>query len=73
MIKVEKVMDVKDFKAWSGGRDTLDTIIEHGKTDELNELIDELYQDGITDVALNDLLWFESDWLFETLGIDTEE
>lgn len=73
MIKVEKVMDVKDFKAWSGGRDTLDTIIEHGKADELNELINELYQDGITDVTLNDLLWFESDWLFETLGIDTEE
>lgn len=73
MIKVEKVMDVKDFKAWSGGKDTLDTIIEHEKTDELNELIGELYQDGITDVALNDLLWFESDWLFETLGIDTEE
>lgn len=73
MIKVEKVMDVKDFKAWSGGKDTLDTIIEHEKTDELNELIGELYQDGITDTTLNDLLWFESDWLFETLGIDTEE
>ena len=62
-----------NFDAWSGATDTQDRIINEGKADEFDNLIEELYPDGLTETTLNDLLWFEDEWIFEMLGIETEE
>ena len=62
-----------NFDAWSGAVETKNTIIEKGFADEFDNLIEELYPDGLTETHLNDILWFEEDWIFETLGITTEE
>jgi len=64
---------LKNFKAWSGAKDTKETILNNNKGEEFDNLIEELYPDGLTDTQLNDLLWFESDWIFEQLGISEEE
>ena len=66
-------LSLRNFDAWSGAVDTKETIIDAGKEKEFNSLIDELYPDGLTDTQLNDLLWFEEDWLFEMLGIEIDE
>lgn len=66
-------LDLRTFEAWNGGRITLDRIIEEGKCNTLEYMLDELYPDGMTDTQLNDLLWFDRDWLYETLGISDEE
>lgn len=47
-------------------------IEEEGKEEEFNQLIEELYPDGLTDTELNDLLWFDDKWIYETLGIEEE-
>ena len=47
-------------------------IIGNNKVDEFDFLIEELYPDGLTETQLNDILWFEEDWICETLGIDNE-
>ena len=78
--KVEKKMNkksfqihqensIRDFKAWSGAVDTQREIIDQGKADAFDALIEELYPQGINKTQLNDLLWFESDWIYETLGM----
>lgn len=64
---------IVNFDAWSGAKETKETIINNCKVDEFENLIDELYPDGLTDTQLNDLLWFESDWIFEQLGINPDE
>jgi hypothetical protein len=61
-----------NFDAWSGAKETKQTILDNGKEDAFDSLIDELYPDGIDETKLNDILWFESEWIYETLGI-TEE
>ena len=66
-------LSLRNFDAWSGAVDTKETIIDAGKEKEFDFLIDELYPDGLTDTQLNDLLWFEEDWLFEMLGIEIGE
>lgn len=66
-------LDLRNFKAWSGAVDTKETIINEGKADEFDQLIEEFYPDGLTDTQLNDMLWFEEDWIYEMLGIDIEE
>ena len=65
-------VSVRNFDAWSGARDTKDLIIGNNKVDEFDFLIKELYPDGLTETQLNDILWFEEDWICETLGIDNE-
>lgn len=62
-----------DFNAWSGAKDTKETIIKANKQDEFDALIEELYPDGVDETMLNDILWFDSEWIFETLGIKTDE
>ena len=40
---------------------------------EFENLINELYPDGIDATTLNDILWFEDQWIFEALNIEIEE
>lgn len=64
---------IEGYKPWSGAISTWDEIEEANKVDELEYLLEELYPEGITDTQLNDLLWFESDWIYESLGITEED
>ena len=72
-MKITSEMSLKNFKAWSGAKDTLSKLIELDKCDELEFILDDLYPDGLTETQLNDILWFEDEWIYETLGIETEE
>ena len=71
-MKITSEISLKNFKAWSGAKDTLNKLIELDKCEDLEFILDDLYPDGLTDTQLNDILWFESDWIYETLGIEEE-
>ena len=64
--------DIHNFDAWSGGIYTKNKIIEAGLGDAFNRLIDEIFlgKEYITDTEMNDLLWFEADYIFQNLGLD---
>ena len=66
-------LDLNSFEAWSGAKDTLDRIQREGKCAELENILEELYPDGMTETELNDLLWFDSESVYEWLGIRSEE
>ena len=76
-MKIISEISVSEFEAWCGAKDTLQVIIDNNKESEFDLLIEELYPDGLTDTQLNDILWFEEEWIFESLGIsedgETEE
>lgn len=67
---IKSEMNLSEFNAWSGARGNLDIIIEEGKAEELEGILEELYPEGMTATELNDILWFDDEWLFETLGIE---
>ena len=64
---------LQNFNAWSGAVETKKAIIDADKAEEFEQLIEELYPDGLTETALNDLLWFDSEFIFESLGMSEEE
>lgn len=68
---IKSDISLENFNAWSGGKDTLDRIINEGKCGELESMLEDLYPDGMTDTQLNDLLCFDSNTVFEWLGIRT--
>lgn len=65
-------MDFDDIQnnAWGNATDTLEEVQNHGKEDELMELLDELYPDGVDEVELNDFLGNEDIYIFQNLDID---
>lgn len=72
-MKIYKDIDPSEHDAWAGAVSTLETIKQHNKDHEFNQLMEELYPDGMSETELNDILWFDSEWLFESLGINEED
>ena len=66
-------LDLNRFEAWSGAKETLERIRREGKCEELENVLEELYPDGMTETELNDLLWFDSESVYGWLGIRSEE
>ena len=76
MLTIKKEIDFNDLKnmVWSGAVDTIQRIEDEQKQDSLMDLLNEVFferQPDITDV--NDYLWFESDSIYECLGISSDE
>jgi hypothetical protein len=70
---INENLSITDFEAWSGAKDTKQIIIDNDKENDFDFMIEDLYPDGLTDTALNDLLWHDSDWVLEQLGIEIED
>lgn len=73
---IKKEYNFNDLRntVWSGAIDTINTIEEHNKEDALMNLLEEMFFDSIPDeTQINDFLRFETDFIFETLGIKEED
>ena len=65
--------ELKNFRAWAGGLDTLNELKKLDKVEEVENYIDACMEDA-SETDINDFLWFERDYIFkEVLGIEEEE
>ena len=67
---IREVTHARGLDPWAGAKATWEKIVEEEKVDAFFDLMEEIYPDGIDEVDLNDMLWFERDWLYEVLGIE---
>lgn len=72
-MKITMEMSLYNFEAWGGAVDTLECIKEADLCDELEEYLNELYPDGIDEITLNDILWFDADDILEALELPTDD
>jgi hypothetical protein len=74
-IKEDYSFEYLQKNVWSGAVNTMRTIENEGKEDSLMNLLCEVfgYDDIPTLTQVNDFLWFESDFIYENLGIAEEE
>lgn len=73
---IKQDMNFNDLmgSCWSGAIDTLRTIEEHDKEDELMQLLEDAFDECPDITRINDYLWFSDEDIFECLGIfETEE
>lgn len=66
-------LNLENFEAWSGAIHTLDRIRKAGLCEQLEFILEDLFPNGLTEVQLNDLLWFEPELIYEWLGISDED
>ena len=68
------ICDISEYKPWAGAVDLWNEIVDADKVEELEFALEDLYPDGLTMTELNDLLWFEEDFVREQIGLaKTEE
>ena len=68
-MKLYRESSLENFEPWSGAVSTYNRIWNEGKMSEFEQLLEDLYPDGIEETALNDILWFEEEWVYDELGI----
>ena len=62
--------NLANFEAWSGGLDTLNTIKEHDKIEDLSFLLEDIFHSKTpTETEINDFLWFDDGFIFDQLNI----
>ena len=71
-MKLYTEIDLPSFEAWSGAVEMQKKIIAEDKAADFEATIEELYPDGLSETQLNDILWFEDEWLTEALDLTPE-
>ena len=61
--------DLTLFKPWGGAKDIWELIIAQEKLEALDKALEDMYPEGITATDLNDILWFEKDWVVDTIDL----
>lgn len=72
---IKQDMDFNDLmnNCWSGAIDTLKTVEEHDKEEELMQLLEDAFDECPDITRINDYLWFSDEDIFECLGISESE
>lgn len=66
-----KEFSIDTFEFWSGAKDTIENVRKAGKMAELESIIEEAFADETpTDTQINDMVWFDRDFIYEQLGLD---
>lgn len=67
-MKIISDISLKDFSFWSGARDCADKLTDE-QFEQVESELEDIYPDGMNDVQLNDMFWFEPDFVYELAGI----
>ena len=71
-MKVTKEIALCDFEPWGGACCRFDQLTKE-ELEELEEMVNVLYPDGIDETMLNDLFWFEFYAVCAWLGLDYDD
>lgn len=71
-MKIYEDIDLVGFEFWSGAKDRA-KVLTDDQMDTIQAILeDEDYEDkGYSDTYINDLFWFEEDWIAEMLGFSS--
>lgn len=68
-----KEMSIFDFEPWSGAVSTYERLWREDKLDTLESLLPDLFAyEDVEETELNDLLRFDSDYVYRLVGLPTE-
>lgn len=69
---IKEIGSLTDFEPWSGAVSTYETLTSE-QLEQLDGILEDCYPEGATDTQINDLLWFDTDWIAELLGFKNWE
>ena len=71
-MKIVEEVRLRDFEFWAGAIYRAERL-SNDELDQIEEILEEIYPEGMSNVSLNDLFWFEEDFIAQSLGFDSFE
>ena len=71
-MKLYSEKSLRNFEVWSGARDTANELTGQ-ELDRIESELESLYPDGMDETDVNDIFWFDQDWIAEMLGYECWE
>lgn len=68
-MKIYMEQKLRDFEFWAGARDTIKYLTPE-ELDKVEEYLDEISPEGMSETEVNDFVWFDCDTIAELLGYD---
>jgi hypothetical protein len=60
------------FNFWSGAVDNA-KLLTYSQLEQVDYILEDMYPDGMSETALNDIFWFEFDTVCEWLDLNVDE
>ena len=71
-MKIYTEESLKNFEFWSGAKDTVKYLTDD-ELDTVEKILEDIYPEGMSETQINDIFWFEDDWIAEILGYNDFE
>lgn len=67
MLFIKSYVSLRDFNFWSGAVSTRN-LLTGDELDLIEEILADAYPDGLEEMELNDIFWFDDDFIAECIG-----
>jgi hypothetical protein len=57
-----------NFEFWAGAKDNAKKLTTE-QLEEVERQLEEIYPEGMTETHINDLFWFDFEWICELIGL----
>jgi len=71
-MKIYSEKSLRNFEFWSGAKDNANELTSV-QLDEVENILEDLYPEGMDETQINDFFWFDFDTIKDWLGITDEE
>lgn len=71
-MKITTEKSFSNFEFWSGAKHNA-ALLSYSQLDAIENALEDIYPDGMTETELNDLFWFDFEFVCECIGVDAEE
>lgn len=71
-MKIYTETNLNNFEFWSGAVDRVKYLTDN-ELEQIENIFEELYPDGVDETTINDFFWFEEDTIAEWLGYNDFE
>ena len=66
-MKIYREIPLTEFEFWAGGKDTVEELTD-SELEQIEQILEEIYPEGMSEFEVNDIFWFERDLIAEWLG-----
>lgn len=71
-MRIYSEKSLRDFQPWSGAVRMYDRLYNAGLLDAFEAFLESEYPEGIDETELNDMLWFDQDYVCAVCGLRSE-
>ena len=71
-MKIYTEQPLSDFYFWSGASSNAEQLTPE-ELDRFECMLEDLYPDGLEDVQINDIFWYDFEWVCKCLGLELDE